>query len=342
MSTPLIHAQPEGGLIFATRLPGSAADFPTAENQALWDWDDLTPDPAKPIWAHLDRTKPSANMWLRERSGLDNHAAELMLTQSTRPGFWAVEPGLVVILRGVNLNEGAEPDELISIRMWIEPGRMVTLRSVRFQTVADLREKAMQGQAPTTTGAVLAAIVTGLTDRLGPVVENLMDLLDEVEEEILADGHESSNRAAELRQRLTLIRQQSISLRRYLAPQRDALASLAGEQHAALENRDRSAFRRAADQTARSVEDLDELRDRAAVSTDELRARREERIGRTTYLLTLVASIALPLGLITGLFGINVGGMPGVESPAAFWIICLGMAVLSAGGIALFKYVRWL
>lgn len=342
MPTPLIHAQPEDGLIFATRLPGSASDFPTTENQDLWGWGDLGPDPANPVWAHLDRTKDAANSWMRAGAGLDHHARELMLADSTRPGFWAVGTGMVVILRGVNMNDGAEPDDLINIRIWIEPGRMLTLRSFRFQTVANLRGKATRGQAPATTGALLAALITGLTDRLGPVVENLMTLLDEVEEEILADSHETRGRAAELRQRLTTVRRQAISLRRYLVPQRDALSTLAGEQHPSLEDRDRSSVRRAADQTSRCVEDLDELRDRAAVATDELRARREERIGRTTYLLTLVATIALPLGLITGLFGINVGGMPGVESPAAFWIICVGMAVLSAGGIALFKFVRWL
>ncbi|MFT5423184.1 MAG: zinc transporter [Phycisphaerales bacterium] len=342
METPLIHARPDDGMIFATRLPGSAADFPASVGESPWDWGDLLPDPARPVWAHLDRAKDRAKQWLRVESGLDNHAAELMLAESTRPGYWAVEPGLVVILRGVDLNEGAEPDELISIRMWVEPGRMLTLRSKRFQTVATLREKAGEGQAPAEPGAVLAAIVTGLTDRLGPVVENLMNLLDEVEEEILADRHESTGRAAELRQRLTVIRQQSISLRRYLAPQRDALSALAAEQHHTLDNKDRAGFRRAADQTARCVEDLDELRDRAAVATDELRARREERIGKTTYLLTLVASIALPLGLITGLLGINVGGLPGVDSPLAFWIVCLGMALLGVGGIALFKYIRWL
>lgn len=342
MSNSLIPAKPDEGLIFATRLPGSAADFPTAPGESPWEWAGLAPDAARPLWAHLDRAKDRAKQWLRREAGLDHHAAELMLAESTRPGFWSAEPGLVVILRGVNLNEGAEPDELISIRMYAEPGRLLTLRSKRFQTVASLREKATAGEAPATPGGVLAAIVTGLTDRLGPVVENLMDLLDQVEEEILADGHETNSRAAELRHRLTTIRQQSISLRRYLAPQRDALAALAAEQHPTLENRDRASFRRAADQTARCVEDLDELRDRAAVATDELRARQDERIARTSYLLTLVATIALPLGLITGLLGINVGGVPGVDSPWAFWLVTVGMIVLSAAGIALFKYIRWL
>ncbi|MFG0305635.1 MAG: CorA family divalent cation transporter, partial [Phycisphaerales bacterium JB040] len=153
---------------------------------------------------------------------------------------------------------------------------------------------------------------------------------------------ETARQGAAYRQRLTLVRRQSISLRRYLAPQRDALVALASEQHESLAPHDRAAIRRAADQTARCVEDLDELRDRAAVATDELRARQDERIGRTSYLLTLVATIALPLGLITGLFGINVGGMPGVESPGAFWIVTVGMIVLSAAGIALFKFIRWL
>jgi len=349
MPIPLVPVRPDEGLIFATRLPGNPSDFPTEPGDPganAWAWDSLAPDPDRPLWLHLDRTMDRANEWLREESGLDPEASALLTAESSRPGFWHIGEGLVVILRGVDLNPGADPDELISIRLWMERGRLISLRTKRFQSVAVLRERASEGAGPETAGALLAQIVLGLTDRLGPVVENQMTMLDEVEDSILGDDdnhpRETARQGAMYRQRLTLVRRQSISLRRYLAPQRDALVALAGEQHDAISAKDRAMIRRAADQTARCVEDLDELRDRAAVATDELRARQDERIGRTGYLLTLVATIALPLGLITGLFGINVGGMPGVESPNAFWVITIGMAALSIAGIALFKYIRWL
>jgi zinc transporter len=84
------------------------------------------------------------------------------------------------------------------------------------------------------------------------------------------------------------------------------------------------------------------MRDRAAVTQDELRARHEARVGRTVYLLTVVATVALPLSLITGLLGINVGGIPLAESPLGFAIVCAVLVALAALELALFKSLRLL
>lgn len=191
MPIPFVPVRPEEGLLFATRLPGRPGDFPTEPGDPgapAWPWGELTPDADRPLWLHLDRTRERAVAWLRDGSGLDPDAAAVLVAETTRPGFWHIGDGLAVILRGVDLNEGAEPDELISIRLWIERGRLISIRSKRFQTVATLRERATEGAAPPTPGAVLAQIALGLTERLGPVVENQMTMLDEVEDRILEIG----------------------------------------------------------------------------------------------------------------------------------------------------------
>ncbi|MGH7787421.1 MAG: CorA family divalent cation transporter, partial [Candidatus Binatia bacterium] len=69
------------------------------------------------------------------------------------------------------------------------------------------------------------------------------------------------------------------------------------------------------------VEDLDALRERAAVANDEIRNRAADETNRRMYIMALVAAIFLPLGLITGLLGINVGGLPGVNYEWGFWIV---------------------
>ena len=60
------------------------------------------------------------------------------------------------------------------------------------------------------------------------------------------------------------------------------------------------------------------------------------------YFLTLVAAVFLPLGLITGLLGINVGGMPGADSAEAFWIVTAGLVVVAGILVGLFRWLRWL
>ena len=342
---PFVPIDEAGGLVFLTRLPGSRDDFPDERGEAVAErfWGKIEPGAgdsegdARPIWIHLDRTKERANHWVNERSGLPEVVGDALLAAETRPRAVERADGLLVILRGVNVNVGAEPDELIVIRMWFEPGRAVTLRQSRFMTVRRLRAAAEQGHAPATTGELLVAIADGVSARLGPVVENLQSLLDGTEDELAEDNPRdvSTRDIAE-------VRRQAIRLRRYLAPQRDALLALAASPSPLLNQDLRAELQEIAQRTARFVEDLEEVRDRAAVSQEELRAARERQANKTMYLLTLVAAIALPLGLITGLLGINVGGMPGADSPAAFWVVTAGMVVIAGGLVGVFKWLRWL
>ena len=73
-----------------------------------------------------------------------------------------------------------------------------------------------------------------------------------------------------------------------------------------------------------------------------LRARSLASSEHATYMLTVVAGIFLPLGFLTGLLGINVGGMPGVDDPRAFWEVVFLCAAVLAGLLILFRRLRWL
>lgn len=351
--TPFLPIDEAGGLVFLTTLPGSKADFPDERNgptaERFWGLLDEARDAARdetraaatdadrPIWVHLDRTKPRASRWVREQSGVAEIVGDALLAEETRPRAVERDGGLLVILRGVNLNQGAEPDELIVIRMWFERGRAVTLRQSRFMTVRRLRAAAEQGAGPATPADLLVAIAEGVTDRLGPAVENLQNMLDETEDRLAGEDPRTIDT-----HEIAEVRRQAIRLRRFLAPQRDALLALASSGSPLLDETHRAEFHEIAQRTARFVEDLEEVRDRAAVSQEELRAARERQANKTMYLLTLVAAIALPLGLITGLLGVNVGGIPGVDDPMAFWIVTLGMVVIAGALVGIFKWLKWL
>lgn len=332
---PFTPFDAEAGLILATRLPGEPGDFDDRRR----GWHDLVfPDTPPPLWVHLDRTKTRAQAWLREASGLDPIVVESLLAEETRPRSQQFGDGLLVILRGINLNPGAEPDELIAIRMWLEPTRIITLRQFRFKTIATLRVRAQEGTAPTTAGGLLAFVANELVANMAPSITNLEEMLDDIEEAMLERDADDDR----WRQQLANIRRQAISYRRHLVPQRDAMANLVLQPHAILAPRDQAELRVAMEHCARVADALEEIRDRAAVTQEELRARHEARIGRTVYLLTLVAAIALPLGIFTGLLGINVGGIPMAGSKWGFAVACLIMATIVAGLIALFKKMRWL
>lgn len=288
------------------------------------------------LWIHLDADHESVLKWLTEKSGLSPMVAEALLEVGTRPRSVVSESGVLAIFRGVNCNPGADPEDMVAMRMFVNEQRVITMRRSRLMAVQDIHESLRAGNGPTTAGAFFVCVVDRITERIGEVVADIEDRVAEVEDTIV------SAQSAELRPRLAELRRQSISLRRYIAPQRDMLARLVHERIAWLSEPDRVLLREIAERTARYVEDIDAARERALIAQEELNNRLTEQMNRAMYTLSIVAAIFLPLGLLTGLLGINVGGIPGTESPWAFLIVTVFLFVLAIVLIAWFKKLKWL
>jgi len=319
------------GLIFAWRLDGKGGGEPL-------DWDGIrahVPD-TETLWVHLDLTQAKAGKWLAKESGLDPHVIDALSAEDTRPRFFEHGAGALVILRGVNLNPGADPDDMVSIRLWAEPNRIVTLRRHKVMAVNDIHDALASGNGPVSAAGFLCRLADGLTKRIAPVIEDLEDGIDSLEDETVQGA------TAEAAAQLMPLRRQIIAFRRYLSPQRDALGRLQGAPFDWLAPQNRSRLRETADRVYRMVEDLDALRERAVIIQDERRTRISERMNRAMYLLSIVATILLPLGLVAGLLGMNVGGIPGEKISWAFAAIAGGMAAVAAAMLAFFRWIRWL
>ena len=288
------------------------------------------------LWVHLDRLAEPARGWVLTESGLSSVIAESLLADETRPRILADGAALVVFLRGVNLNPGANPEDMVSVRAHIEANRIITLRHARLMAINDLRDAIGRGAGPKTSGEFLEHMADRLIDRMGPVIMDVDESLDELEHQI------QQTVTPELRGRLRRIRQSSIILRRYLAPQRDAMSRLQAERIDWLSELDRTKLREIADRTTRYVEDLEAARERAAAVQEEFNYQISERMNRTMYALTVVAAILLPPSLIAGLFGINVGGMPGVDNGGAFWIVIAAISVLAVVEYICLRKLRWI
>ncbi len=274
-------------------------------------------------WLHLDHKDPASIAWLRERSGIDRVFVDALLADDPRPRSLVQGDALLVVLRGVNLNAGADPEDMVSLRLWLEGGRVLTLRHRRLISVQEVADQLTAGNGPLSSGDLLYEIVARMLSRIGEVVGDIEEGADELEEQVLTAGNR------ELRTRLSALRRQSIALRRFIAPQRDTIGRLHTERVSWLDDGARARLREAADRTTRYVEDLDAARDRAAVTYEELSNRLAEQMNETMYRLSIVAAIFLPLGLLTGLLGINVGGIPGTESPIAFAVVTASLFVLA-------------
>ncbi|MBL7032926.1 MAG: zinc transporter ZntB [Candidatus Delongbacteria bacterium] len=287
------------------------------------------------LWVDLDRLAPQTRSWLENESGLDPIICEALLTEETRPRSLTTGDNLLVILRGVNLNPGADPEDMVSVRLWTDGHRVITVRSQRMLAIEDISEQLAAGDGPTSIGEFVAALAGRLVERMRPVVDSIQDELDALEEDLL----EGKNK--EVRSKLSGLRRMSVILRRYLAPQRDVISRLSLDSPRWCADLHKAQLRESADRITRYVEDLDASRERAAVTQEELIARTQDRMNQNMYVLSLVAAIFLPLGFVTGLLGINVGGIPGTESPLGFLVVCLIMGVIVAVELVLLFVRKW-
>jgi zinc transporter len=288
------------------------------------------------LWVHLDYTAPEAQQWIKEEKQLEEVVGDALLAEESRPRVTAFDDGLLISLRGVNLNPGADPEDMVSLRIWADKSRVITTRRRKLLSVADLSTAIEMGTGPRTAGEFLEDVADRLMSRMGGVIDQLEDKVADLEEAVLtAQSHE-------LRPKLASIRRDAINLRRYMAPQREAIARLQSEKISWLTDEDRVRLREVYDHLTRYLEDLDAARERAAVTHEELVSRLSEQMDNRMYVLSIVAAIFLPLGFLTGLLGINVGGIPGAEYKAAFAIFCLLLVGLIIAEIVIFKKKKWM
>ena len=159
-------------------------------------------------------------------------------------------------------------------------------------------------------------------------------MLDALEERLDQDDPER------LRDDSLHLRRRALPLKRFLAPQREALTAFSKARVAFMRDDTRVLIAEEAERTVRLVEALDALRERSALLQEEVAGDIADRLNRNTYTLSIVAAIFLPLGFLTGLLGINVGGMPGADTPWAFWAVVALCVALGVAGLWVMRRLR--
>ncbi len=301
-----------------------------------WQPGDSLPQAQGLPWLHLNYADEAASAWLLGSDLLDTPVAEALCDEETRPRVLHHKNGLLLTLRGVNLNPGAEPEDMVSIRLWIEDGRIISTRKRQLKSVKEIQADLEAGSGPRNCGEFLVALLARMTENIGGVIEELEDHMADVEEQLLQSPQPHA------RQVLADVRREAVALRRYLGPQREALSRLVTERVPWMGTDDHFRIRETADELIRHIEDLDAVRERAALAHEEFVNHFSEKLNRRMFLLSVVTVVFLPLGFLTGLFGINVGGIPGAESPMGFAAFCLATVAVAVGIVLIFKRNRWL
>lgn len=289
---------------------------------------------SQPTWMHIDFSSRKTRRWLTAR-GLEPHVIDTLIREESRPRTVVTEKGLMVVLRGINNNAGADPEDMVSIRIWIEADRMISVRQRRVMSAQAVLDQLQQGNGPRDIAELLTHLIELLADGIAVFV-------DEVEERIAKyEGDVETGEPAKIRSEVLAVRREVAAVRRYLAPQRDALEVLHRQGGKMLDADKLYLVREQSDRITRYVEDLDLVRERALVVQEELLNLISQQQNARTYVLSIVAAIFLPITFISGVFGMNVAGLPGLEDVNSFWVVSAVMLAISVAIMMWLHYKRW-
>jgi zinc transporter len=286
------------------------------------------------LWLHFDVNEEATKQWLLADEYLPQVVTSALLADKSRPRAHAIGDGVLLTLRSVNLNPGADPEDMVSIRLWIEANRIISTQRQQLQSIGDVVDS-LDKHPLAGPGDMVVRLVGRMMHRLIDVIESLDDRISSLETEAAQQSH-ALNRTG-----LADIRREVIALRRYLAPQHKALRRLYNENFTWLTDADKLNLREVCDRSLHCLETLEAFRERASVLQTELVSRLSEQLNKRMYVLSIVAAMFLPLGFLTGLLGINLGGIPGAESPFGFLAFSLLMFLILGLQLWFFTKKRW-
>ncbi|NOI31440.1 CorA family divalent cation transporter [Vibrio coralliilyticus] len=303
-----------------------------------WRFDQGAPQPLTSLgetlapahWYHCQRDTPTLRVWLQSQSLPESLIASL-LADDTRPRFETYgEDCFLFILRDINLNEGADPDDMLSVRLLWYRGALISTRKLPSRAVATVIEALQRHQGPSSVAELLVWMVSRINDAIA-------HFLTPVEEQIATfDVPQVSDLEP-----LNLLHTRLLRLRRYLKPQRYALEDLLHAQVPALSQQVHH-FNNAQDTVARLNESIDFYLDQIAHALALVHQGQTQLMNRNTYLFSVIAGIFLPASFVTGLLGVNVGGLPGSAEPLAFWVLCALLIGVIGLEIVILKILRFI
>ncbi|MGR5194418.1 CorA family divalent cation transporter [Vibrio rotiferianus] len=277
-------------------------------------------------WYHCERGHVATRDWLEfntiPRSTIDN-----LLADESRPSFHQLDrENFLLILRGINMNANASPEDMLSIRILYYNGALISTRKTPSRAIMDIREALAEQKGQQSLASLLNHIIDGLNGKIDTyldVIENTLNEFDVSDESTYK--HISAQKAL-------------MSIKRFIRPQQYAIRDLI-ESEAPLVITRPHQYRFAHNNIIRINETIDFFLGEVELFQEEIRHRREQKTNKNSYLFTLVATIFLPTSFLTGLLGINIGGIPGVDSTMAFTWFCVALGVIFGLEVILLKYL---
>lgn len=277
-----------------------------------------TRDPASDghfLWLHFNLAHTRAVPWMQTHADVSENFFEMLNDSSHSTRIERDEQALVAVINDVHFDFSFEPSDISTL--WIHAGRdlVITARRRPLRSVDKLREAVRSGQGLRSSVELLEHLLRAQADVLVEIVREATARVDRIEDQLL------SNRLDGKRARLGSLRRVLVRLQRLLAPEPAALFRLLQHPPAWVADHDAQELRQCSEEFSVVLRDMTTVQERIKLLQEEIAAQVNEGNNRSLFVLTVVTVLALPINIMAGLLGMNVGGVPLATHPHGFWVI---------------------
>lgn len=276
------------------------------------------------LWLHFNLSHAQAERWLLRHAGLSDTFYETLRDGLHSTRIEHADDALIAVINDLHFEFGFEPSDISTLWISVGPRLVVTARTKPLRSVDALRTAVKAGDAPRSTTELLEHLLRTQADVLVAIVRDATARIDGIEDELLA------GRLDHKRARLGALRRLLVRLQRLLAPEPAALFRLLQRPPAWMAGADADQLRGASEEFSLVLRDMQALQERIKLLQEEIAANVNEDNNRSLFVLTVVTVLALPINILAGLFGMNVGGIPLAEHPRGFWIVVAIVASFTA------------
>lgn len=317
------------GYAFMPGQPGRA--LPAAEIEPALE----TEADGSFVWLHFNLSNTASERWMRRHLGLPEELYESLHGGSRSTRIENIDDTtLLAVLNDVIYNFSLDGGEVSTLWVCASTRLLLTARVTSLRSIDRLRESVKAGARFRSPVALLVHLLDDQANVMAQIVREAIIEVDRAEDSLLA------GRPAHKRTTLSSFRRVLVRLRRLLAPEPAALFRLLNRPPEWLIADDIQEFRQATEEFSLVLNDMATLEERIKLLQEEIAGHINEQDNRSLFTLTVVSILALPINIVAGLLGMNVGGIPLQQHPHGFWMVVALIASFTviAGWLA---FRRW-
>jgi zinc transporter len=317
------------GYLFAGGAPGTAIDLAGA---LAWLADESADRPGDFIWLHFNLTDAGAEPWIAKNLAVAPEFFEALHEGSRSTRIEDARDTLVAVVNDVSFEFSFDPSQIETLWANVGPRMAITARVHALRSIDRLRHAVRQGITFRSSLLFLDRLLRDQGDVMVRIVRQATLQVDEVEDKLLV------GRLGDKREDLGKLRRVLVRLQRLLAPEPGALFRLLRQPPPWTSEVDLDALRQATEEFSLVLRDLAALQERIKLLQDEIAAQVGEHTNSSVFTLTVVTVLALPINIVAGLLGMNVGGIPLSQDPHGFhWIAALVVGFTALAGWLAFR-----